>query len=116
MKEPTQCAFWENPTLIVGAQKDCFKRIETYVDDDHLMRHLLKCRECGQLYFFEFYEEVDGENGNDPQYKTYIPVETDAEIAVLKNASSFELLQFFPRLQRDLPKDGQKATARWVGK
>jgi len=88
MKQPTQCVLRENPNLIVGAQDDSFERIETYADESHLMRHLLKCRECGQLYFFEFYEEIDWEDGDDSQYKTYIPVETEAEIETLKNASS----------------------------
>jgi hypothetical protein len=80
------------------------------------MRQLLRCRECDQLYFFEFYEEIDWEEGNDPQYSTYIAVEDDAEIQTLKKASSFELLQYFPRLQWDFPKDAQTPTARWVRK
>jgi hypothetical protein len=116
MKYPTQCALWENPILVDCPQEQFFKRIDTYVDNSHLMRQLLKCHECGQLYFFEFYEEIDWEDGNDPQYKTYIPVETEAEIETLKNASTFELLHFFPRLQRDFPKDAQEPTTRWVTK
>jgi hypothetical protein len=114
MKKPTQCVLWEQPEL-VGSQ-DRFERIHTYVDESHLFRDLLKCRECGQLYFFEFYEEIDWENGNDPQYKTYIPVETEDEINTLKNASTHELLQFFPRLQTDFPANAQKPTSHWVGK
>jgi hypothetical protein len=66
-------------------------------------RHLLRCRECGQLYFYEFFEWIDWEGGNDPQYTTYIPVESDTEIEALKKASSFELLKYFLRLQRDWP-------------
>ncbi|WP_155258113.1 hypothetical protein [Bradyrhizobium japonicum] len=114
MKSPTRCALWRNPNLVTGIQADRFERIDTFVDDSHLMRHLLRCRECGQRYFFEFYEEIDYEDGNDSQYATYIPIETDAEIEMLKRASSMELLQFFPRLQRDFPKNSQRPTARWV--
>lgn len=118
MKKPTQCALWEHPELLLkpGKLKDLFERIETYVDDDHLLRSLLKCRECGALYFHEFYEWIDWEDGNDPQYSTYIPVETDEEIKALKTASPFGLLGFSPRLQRDFPKDAARPTVRWVGK
>ncbi len=93
----------------------CFERIDTYVDECHLVRSLLKCRECGQLYFHEFYEEIDWEGGNDPQYFTYVSVETDDEIETLKSASLFGLLEFSPRLQRDFPKD-EKPKVGWVGK
>jgi len=107
---------WENPDLVAGSQTDLFKRVKTFADDSHLVRHLLECRQCGQLYFFEFYEEIDWEDGNDPQYQTYIPVETEAEIEILRNATSSELFKFSPRLQRDFPKEAQEATARWIGK
>jgi hypothetical protein len=113
MRNPTQCVLWENPVLADRPKSQTFKRIVMYVDDSHLMRELLECRECGQLYFFEFYEEIDWENGNDPQYSTYIPVETEAEVETLKSASTFGLLKFFPRLQHDSGKD---ATTRWIGK
>ena len=103
MKKPTQCALWEQPDLVLSVpREDLFERIDTYVDDSHLFRDLLKCRECGQLYFFEFYEQIDWEGGNDSQNVTYIPVETDEEIETLKKASVFELLQFSPRLHKDL--------------
>jgi hypothetical protein len=115
MKNPEQCALWKMPGLIGDPQKDLFERIDTYADESHLSRCLLKCRECGQLYFFEFYEEIDWVSGNDPQYSTYIPVETEDEIACLKKASPFGLLQFSPRLQRDFPADAKKPTVRWVG-
>lgn len=116
MKKPTQCVLWEKPDLVSGPLEDRFELIDTYVDESHLFRHLLKCRECGQLYFFEFYEEIDWEDGNDPQHSTYIPVEIDEEIEMLKNASNFELLQFFPRLQQDFLADAEKRSIRWVGK
>src|SRR5271166_737101 len=118
MKKPTQCALWEHrePLLEPGKLKDLFGRIETYVDEDHLVRSLLKCRECGQLYFHEFYEWIDWEDGDDPQYSTYIPVETEDEIKTLKTASPLGLLNFSPRLQRDFPKDAEKPRVRWVGK
>jgi hypothetical protein len=116
LKKPTQCTLWERPELVSGPREDLFEQIDTYVDESHLLRYLLKCRECGQLYFFEFYDWIDWEDGRDPQYTTYIPVEIDEEVEALKNASSLELLQFSPRLQRDFPADAEKPTVRWIGK
>jgi hypothetical protein len=36
-----------------------FSVLETYLDDSHHMRRLLQCTACGQLYFYEFREEID---------------------------------------------------------
>jgi len=114
MKEPRQCVLWTKPELVNESKASRFERLETYVDESHHWRYLLKCRECGQRYFFEFYEEIDWSGGNDPQYSTYIPVDSDSEIETLKQTSPFGLLQFGPRLQKDWPKDADRPTLRWV--
>lgn len=111
MKEPTGCIYWNKPEDITS---DGFDFIERFDDSSHLLHALLKCRECGQLYFYEFYEEIDWENGNDPQYVTYIPVDSEEEVERLKTMSSFELLTVFPRLQQDYPKDANAPQIRWV--
>ena len=56
------------------------------------------------------------EYGNDPQYSTYIPVETAEQIELLKNSSQIELLQYLPQLRRNFPKDATVPTVYWVGK
>jgi hypothetical protein len=114
MKEPTQCVLWTKPELIEGAKAERFERLETFVDESHWWRYLLKCRECGQLYFFEFHETIDWEDGDDPQYSTYIPVENHAEIEALKQTGPSGLLQFSPRLQRDFPKGAKAPAVHWV--
>jgi hypothetical protein len=114
MKEPTQCALWSTPELANGPIKERFDLIDTFMEESHHWRYLLKCRECGQRYFFEFYEEIDWEGGNDPQYSTWIPVDSDSEIETLKQTSPSELLQFSPRLQSDWPKDAKSPKLRWV--
>ena len=113
--EPQQCIYWDNPELVHGMMKDRFELIDTYADDSHLRRYLLKCRECGQLYFFEFYEWIDWENGNDPQYSKYIPVTTMADVEMLKNVSPFDLLQFSPSLNIDFPNNAKAPTIYWAG-
>jgi len=91
-----------------------FELIETFADESHFWRYLLKCRECGQRYFFEFYEQIDWDGGEDPQYSTYIPVETDADVAALNATTVSGLLEFSPRLQKDYPKEAKEPRVRWV--
>jgi hypothetical protein len=74
-----------------------------------LERSLFKCRECGQLYFFEWNEWVDWDEGNDTSYSTLIPVQTKEEVEALKATSIFTLMTYFPRLHLD-------GKATWVGK
>jgi hypothetical protein len=96
--------------------KELFELIDTYAHESHLTRYLLKCRECGQLYFFEFYEWVDWENGNDPQYSKYIPISTMDDAEMLKNAEPHDLLRFSPSLHIDFPRDADEPTMYWAGK
>jgi hypothetical protein len=76
----------------------------------------VKCRTCGQLYFYEFYEWIDWTGGNDPQYVTYIPVESHEEIEALRKTNEFTLLNFSPRLHKDFPRDATEPTVYWVGR
>jgi hypothetical protein len=94
----------------------CFDSVEVFLDESHDRRCLLKCKTCGQLYFYEFHEEIDWTGGNDPQYRTYIPVETREEIETLLNSSGFGLLKFSPRLQYDLPRDAPSPKVFWIGR
>ena len=104
MKEPKQCHLWKNPT------KDDldFENVATYVESSHFDRGLIKCKRCGQLYYYEFYEVIDWEKGNDKMYSTYIPIEYDKTlIEDLNKRSPMELLAISPRLQWD-PDDSLK--------
>jgi hypothetical protein len=90
--------------------------IETYVDESHLMRRLEKCRMCGQLYFYEFKEEIDWVGGNDPQYLTWIPVDDPESAKELSRLNYLEILQF-PSIRCDFPFDAQAPSDPkwWVG-
>lgn len=110
MKAPTQCVLWRTPKLIMDWNPDFFEGIETFFEDEHFRRFLLKCRECGQLYIYDFYEEVSFSGGDDTLIVQYIPVETDDEIKTLKDASVREIMQVFPRLL----KDNSSGTVVWV--
>lgn len=110
LKEPTKCHLWQHENL---SSKDLdFELIENYVDSSHLSRALIKCKRCGQLYYSEFYEIIDWDNGNDEQYCTYIPIEPDKDLINLLNQKSpLELLGISPRLQWD-----NDYSIKWIGK
>jgi hypothetical protein len=109
LRSPAQCILWEHPERIENAFSEILEEIETYEDSSHLTRSLHKCQECGQLYFFEWNEWVDWEEGNDRQYSTLIPVQTKEEAETLKGTSVFNLMTYFPRLHLD-------GKPTWVGK
>jgi len=112
--EATQCVLWANPNLLKEkGVRDLFELVEPYVQESHFSRELLKCRECGQLYFREFYEEIDWEGGEDPQYITYIPVTSPEEAEPLREMDKLQLLEIRPRLQSDWPK-GEARRVAWV--
>jgi hypothetical protein len=116
MRLPTQCVLWDKPELILEPVGQRFELLETYEEESHFWRYLLKCRECSQLYFYEFYEEIDWEKGNDAQQSTYVPVNSQEEAEILKMKSSFELQQCFPRLQKAFPKDAERPVVDWLKK
>lgn len=115
MKVPTNCRLWTDPARVVadGLQAR-FELLRTFVKESHWWRYLLKCRECGQLYVYEFYEEIDWADGEDPQYVTWVPVETDDDIAAVTAAPAGVLGSFVPRLCKDWPKGAAAAKLHWV--
>ena len=64
LRLPIQCVLWEHPDRVPGKFAAFFDEIECYEDSSHLTRSLYKCRECGQLYFHEWYEWVDWDDDN----------------------------------------------------
>jgi hypothetical protein len=110
LRAPTQCVLWEDPKQIALPAKLTLELVESYVESSHLDRCLFRCPECGQLYFYEFYEWVDWQEGNDKQYVTYFPVEGAADLEELKAESEFGLMRFYPRLHWDA------ASPHWNGK
>ncbi len=116
LPEPRQCLYWREPARVQGALKERFELVTGYDDESHLRRYLLKCRECGQLYFFEFYEQIDWEKGNDPQYTKFIPVSNVEQGAELARLSPAGLLAVTPRLSIDFDEDADTPTTYWIGK
>lgn len=44
------------------------------IDDSHFIVSLRKCPDCGQLFVSVFTETVDWADGEDPQYRTIMPL------------------------------------------
>jgi hypothetical protein len=109
LNPPTGCVLWDHPERLAGRFSELLEEVEAYEDSSHLTRSLYKCRECGQLYFHEWYEWVDWDQGNDKQYSTLVPVQTQEEIAALRETNVFTLMTYFPRLNFN-------GTPKWVGK
>jgi hypothetical protein len=109
LRRPIRCVLWEHPERASGKFAELFEKTESYEDSSHLIRSLYKCRECGQLYFYEWCEWVDWDEGDDKMYTTLIPVQEE-DVEALKGADAFNLMRYFPRLHLD---GGQP---RWTGK
>ncbi len=91
-----------------------FKLIKTFEEESHLIRRLLKCKDCRQLYFYEFYEIIDWVGGNDSQYRTFIPVDSIKKAEEMSKVTPMELLKCIPRLQKDWPSDQESPKIFWV--
>jgi len=116
--KPTQCNLW-NSDISSGVATSMFENIKDYsesfdTDADHRARSLLKCNDCVQLYFHEWIEYIDYENGNDPTYSTYIPVANILDADKLNAYSSIMLCGAQPRIQYDWPADEEASIAKWV--
>ncbi len=117
--DPIQCHLWTLDLSNAPILTDNFDTVEVYkdtfeTDADHRERSLLRCKQCGQLYFYEWLEWIDWNEGNDPTYSTYIPLSSTASANKLKTLSSLELLKSVPRIERNYPADATHATMRWV--
>ena len=106
-RRPKQCHLWNKKVL--EEKEDIwfvFEPIQTFFEDSHFSRRLVKCRECGQLYLKEFYEKIDWVDGDDPQYLTFIPVRSKEEAEKINRADLWEIQNFLPKLNVDCPKGG----------
>lgn len=114
MNQPKSCVLWRDPESVISVPlRDGFELLETFVKESHWWRYLLKCRECGQVYVFEFLEEVDWVDSDDPRYCTWIPIETDEEVQRVKAAGQLDMRSFIPHLCDDRPK-GAERKVYWV--
>ena len=111
---PLHCHLREHGDPSADQLRRDLRVIDTYEEESHRIRRLEQCTRCGQLYFYEFYEKVDWVGGNDPQYRTWIPVEDEESAKELSRMNLFEILQF-PSIRSDFPSDAQDPSKpKWV--
>lgn len=113
---PTECHLWKNGNPSLEQLRNDLITLKAYEEDDHFIRKLKQCRGCGQLYFYEFYEQIDWQGGNDAQYTTWIPVQDVKTADELSQLSRIELLRF-TSIRRDFPADAHVPDSpKWVVK
>ncbi len=88
--KPDQCHLWSSP-LTWEMLQDTLGNLKWYKKDYHYARQLKRCNSCGQLYFHEFYEEVDFRDGEDRQYFIFIPVDNIKAADELNQLTRLEL-------------------------
>jgi hypothetical protein len=109
------CHLFTVPKLTIEIlNANTFERVGTFIDDSHLMRRLLRCKECGQIYFYEFREEIDWLHGEDPQYRTYIALSPDEPLCAFISSDGFfsGLLATHAYITHDWPSDGVDKVTR----
>jgi hypothetical protein len=116
---PEQCHLWTMDLSDTPIITNTFEEVKIYkepfsTDADHRERSLLRCKDCGQLYFYEWLEWVDWDEGNDPTYSKYIPVISEEAAQNITKLSSIELMKLVPRLERNYPSDADHPTMLWV--
>lgn len=115
MNNYKNCHLWTTPELTTAdAGFPNLEIIKTYEEDSHNSRRLVRCVRCGQLYYKEFFEEIDWIGGEDPQYQTLVPVPDEATADAM-GAKVFKGSLSVPVLIYDWPKDGPKRIF-WQGR
>lgn len=90
-----------------------FTVVKEYADDSHFSRKLIQHVPTGELYFYEFYEKIDWVHGNDPQYSTYIPVDSIRESDDINEKNMWDIHKITPRIVDDWKEDGTRTTG-WI--
>lgn len=100
------CKLYTDTEYAKTVRMDMFEIVKRFLDSDRSKKLLLKCKECGQLYYYEMEESIDWVNGNDPIYRTYYPVDSLEQVEEGKFAQ-------FPRLQYDWLADQKEPKIWW---
>jgi hypothetical protein len=116
VQAPTQCHLWQADVLRSEDFQDIFEVEQSFQETSHFSRCLLRCTRCGQRYFYQFYETIDWDAGDDPQHSMYVPVDSAEEIETLRRTGLGDLGQFVPRLIKDFPKGTKEPIMFWVGR
>lgn len=101
---PTHCHLWTDGKISKTDLLDSLEVVEVIEQDSHFTRKILRCKECGQLFLYQFFEEVDWEGGNDAQFYLWIPVDTISRAKKFCKKSALEV-QTLPGIRIDFSKE-----------
>lgn len=111
---PKNCHLWCDQNLNREILNEDLEEIDLLIDESHLIRKILRCKECGQLYFYEFFELVDYKEGNDAQFWKWIPVTSEKEAEEINKMIPPRLLRI-PGIRIDFPMNAsQPSKPRFV--
>lgn len=73
---PTQCILWRKENLIpLDLSPDNFEFVKRLPDIPNVSEQVKRCKECGQLYLFEYNDLFVSPWSDDlPVYMTYVPI------------------------------------------
>jgi hypothetical protein len=115
MPELQHCILWKDPdATLARPMKDVFALDWQSAHESHFWRYVLRCRACGQRYFFQFLEEIDWDGGLDDQLTLYVPFDDETELERLKTTAPRDLTGVTPRLQIHSPMGSRTKTRNWV--
>lgn len=82
---PTQCILWRKEKLTpLDLAPDNFEFVKRLPDIPNVSEQVKRCKECGQLYLFEYNDFFASPWSDDlPVYMTYVPV-SEEELKVHK--------------------------------
>jgi hypothetical protein len=110
---------WPEAADAAWAARARLSAVETLVDESHFIVTILACAACGQRFLSTFTETVDWVDGEDPQYRTLLPL-TDEETAdlvgrrdSLTEAALAAVGGGRRRLRRDFPKGADEPRVYW---
>lgn len=104
---PVRCHLWKS-YITYDEVLYQFEPIKVFEESFYFDKMLLNCKKCGQLYFYEWLEEIDWE------YSTWIPIASAKDAELLNRLEPVEILKYTPRLQKDIPSDAKEPVASWI--
>jgi hypothetical protein len=88
------CALWNKDELTFEDLKEGLENLEQLNDDSDLIRWVKVCKNCGQLYFYEFKEYENWSTGDSASYRTWIPASSLDEARLINHLAYTQLLNF----------------------
>lgn len=105
------CKLWTKKELTFDDLRESLETQVQLEDDSDLIRWLKVCKNCGQLYFYEFKEYENWSTGDSATYRTWIPVASAEEAWEINQLSYTQILKYSSiRLDRDTSPKPYKIT------